>query len=494
LNAASLDKRLCPGIYADAFGTNLSLTAQDADVSVTVNNEAVFVQETSASELIVVLPGDIMPGPANVVVTSHGLASAPFAITLDTVAPGIFTANNLGTGTGFFLNGNNNFGPQIGAGNPAQPGENIQLFATGLGATSPVIPPGIVPQGAVKPLIQPAITVGGQAATITNMYLNAPEAPGNSVNYGTFLVQFTVPGNIASGAQPVILTSGGVQSNTVTLPISTIRVPIINALDNSGSFQQYSISPGSIISIFGLNFGADDDYSLFPSTSFEGISVTFNGTPAPLFAVSGSQSQINVYVPAELQASKSNAVSIQVTNKQGTSASFALSLLPDAPGIYRLTDPSNLSNGSAAALLAGTAWLAISSSLSNALKIPTNCSTSGINRLSTCGQPAKVGDIIELFLTGLGKATPNGDPAGQVLSTGTTAPSSGDPLYKTVATPQVMIGKIPAKLLFSGLAPGFAGLYQLDVEVPSGVTPGDNVEIEVTMPDNQSDSSSIAVQ
>jgi uncharacterized protein (TIGR03437 family) len=46
---------------------------------------------------------------------------------------------------------------------------------------------------------------------------------------------------------------------------------------------------------------------------------------------------------------------------------------------------------------------------------------------------------------------------------------------------------------FSGIAPGNAGQYQINVQVPSGVQPGDNVTLQVTMPDGSTDTVTIAI-
>jgi uncharacterized protein (TIGR03437 family) len=66
-------------------------------------------------------------------------------------------------------------------------------------------------------------------------------------------------------------------------------------------------------------------------------------------------------------------------------------------------------------------------------------------------------------------------------------------LYKTVETPTVTIGGVPAVVEFSGIAPGNAGQYQINLAVPSGVQPGDNVPLVVTMPDGSTDTVTIAI-
>jgi len=130
-------------------------------------------------------------------------------------------------------------------------------------------------------------------------------------------------------------------------------------------------------------------------------------------------------------------------------------------------------------------------SMASALGLP-DCSS--ITKASVCGQPAKIGDQVQVYLTGLGKATPNGDPNGQVLPTGKLAPADGSVLYKTVQTPTVTIGGIPADVSFSGIAPGSAGQYQINIAIPDGVQPGNDVPLVVSMPDGSSDTVTIAIQ
>jgi len=63
-----------------------------------------------------------------------------------------------------------------------------------------------------------------------------------------------------------------------------------------------------------------------------------------------------------------------------------------------------------------------------------------------------------------------------------------------MATPTVTIGGLSATPTFSGLAPGFVGLYQINVAVPDGVTPGSAVSLTVTIGGVTSNSVTLAVQ
>jgi uncharacterized protein (TIGR03437 family) len=300
-------------------------------------------------------------------------------------------------------------------------------------------------------------------------------------------VDFYVPNNAPMGYSQVYLSIDGYKSNVVTIAIAT--QPLITAVLNAGSFgSPGTVAPGSIISIFGIGFGPKDNLTAFPGTNINGTTINLGGTLAPIFALATVEGQINALVPNEL--STSGSVGLTIVSNLGTSSSFTVNLAPAVPGIFFFPDPAVSTRRNAAALIGNTAWIAMPLSTAAGIGIPNNCAA--LSALSTCGQPAHVGDVLQVFVTGLGKATPGGAPGGLILATGQVAPASGV-LYETVETPIVTIGGIPAQVQFSGIAPGFAGLYQVNVPIPSGVQPGDDVPITIGMPGSIVDSATIAV-
>jgi uncharacterized protein (TIGR03437 family) len=96
---------------------------------------------------------------------------------------------------------------------------------------------------------------------------------------------------------------------------------------------------------------------------------------------------------------------------------------------------------------------------------------SSVSTLVTASNPASAGDALLIYCTGLGTVTP-AVPAGSA-----TPPS---PLSHTDNPVTVKIGGKDATVLFAGLAPGFVGLYQVNVTVPTGITASSSVPLVMT--------------
>ena len=129
-------------------------------------------------------------------------------------APGIFSLLMNGQGQGAVLNQDYslNFGT-----NPAPRGGVIQIYATGAGATNPPMLPGEAAPVSGNPLVftqvQPTVTVGGISARVFYSIM-APGFP------GVWQVDAEVPQNVVPGfAVPLVISAGGVTSNTVTIAV-----------------------------------------------------------------------------------------------------------------------------------------------------------------------------------------------------------------------------------------------------------------------------------
>jgi uncharacterized protein (TIGR03437 family) len=470
---ATADKRLAPGDVIQLVGTNFGTGATDAP-TIRIGTETATLQTfINADNLIAIIPFDVPLGATTITVISHGVTSNAFPITISAYAPAILP------GAGFFFDTSGN---PISATHLAVANQPIHLIAIGLGATNPSVAAGANVTASAPTTAAVGITVG--TTPITPLY--AGLQVGNVSGY--YEVDFKIPPGTAAGDVQVTINVGGVTSKARTLNVGP-PVPSISAILNGATFLAKGAAPNSFVSIFGVNFGSSDTTTnVYPNTSFDGVSVTANGSAIPLNYVFASAGQINLVLPSDLPTSGN--VAVQVNNPQGASTTFELKMAADDVGVFRIPDPSKPSRNNGAVLFANTAWRVMPASMAAAIGFP---SCAGAMPATNCGQPAKAKDNIVLFLTGLGKATPNGDPNGLPLAPGTLAPVDGSILYKTVVTPTVKIGGLPAVVGFSGIAPGNAGLYQINVQIPDGVPTGDDVPIVITIPNGSSDTVTIGV-
>lgn len=224
---------------------------------------------------------------------------------------------------------------------------------------------------------------------------------------------------------------------------------------NGASFAKgQPVTPGSLVTIFGSQLAARtaqaDTIPL--SNSLGGVSVSFvsdsKTVAAPmLFVNPDPNSQINAQVPWDLVPAGSTATVNVIVSRDGVaSAPAPVNIGPFSPGIFA-------SNGRAIAVNAdGTlAW-------------PSGV----IAGLTT--HPAKVGDTVIVYATGLGA----------VDSTPANGAGSLDKLRQTLTKPTVMIGGVTAVVPFSGLSPQFVGVNQLNITIPNA-NPGDNVPIQLQL-------------
>jgi uncharacterized protein (TIGR03437 family) len=204
--------------------------------------------------------------------------------------------------------------------------------------------------------------------------------------------------------------------------------PVLNALVNAASFRA-GAAPGMDFSLFGTGFSiqpAQAPAAPLPLT-LGGVSVAMNGIPVPLFYA--GPNQINGQIPYNLPVGPS-LVSVSVNG--GSSSALAFNNMSAAPGIFQTPD--------LACVAQNQDW---------SLNSPAN--------------PAKVGSILVVYLTGLGQVD-------NPVPTGAAAPVS--PLSLPLLTGQAQLDGQATGLQFLGLAPGFVGAGQADVQVPSSISPG----------------------
>jgi uncharacterized protein (TIGR03437 family) len=221
------------------------------------------------------------------------------------------------------------------------------------------------------------------------------------------------------------------------------------------------VSLGSFVSIFGTNMA---DGSGAPGTqplpvSYQGTQVFLGGVALPLQYA--GPNQINALIPANVAVDTLQPLVVQRDLTQA--APTAVTIADAQPGIYTANQQ-------------GTGQGAVLTS-DNALDAPTGAYSGS--------HPATRGDYIQVFCTGLGAVS--NPPAA-----GAAAPNS--PLSRTVATVGATIGGVNAPVIFAGLAPGFIGLYQVNVTVPLGAPVGGAVPLILLVGSAVSNAATIAVQ
>ncbi len=250
----------------------------------------------------------------------------------------------------------------------------------------------------------------------------------------------------------VYLGSAGIYylDNVRALPATNADSPNVAGAVNGASFVASAPLPeGGIASLFGASLATVPAYAAdipLPN-SLGDVSVTVNNIPAPLFYISSRQ--INLQIPWNALASGDTGTgNIVVTTGAGVSQTFSVPLTAAAPAMFT----TQSGTGQAIAINPDGSLAAPSGSIPGRVT-----------------HPALPGDILVLLANGLGPVSP-------AVSDGA---ASSDTLRSTIKVPTVLIGGLPAKVLFSGLSPQFVGVNQVNVMVPNGVTVGDAVPLQV---------------
>jgi uncharacterized protein (TIGR03437 family) len=206
---------------------------------------------------------------------------------------------------------------------------------------------------------------------------------------------------------------------------------IVSAARSTGN---QPLAPGSFISIYGTHLSsAIGIASVLPfTTQLSSTQVILGGKKLPLQYV--SDGQINAVVPYDVPANSTQQ--IIVINGTAVSVPEPVLIAPAQPAVFAVTKPDT-----------------------------SNVDTSN---------PARANEVLVIYAAGLGEVNPP-------VSAGSAAV-----LSMTVNPVTVTFGGQQAVVDFAGLAPGFAGLYQVNARVPSGLTPANDVPLQLAVAGQQS--------
>jgi uncharacterized protein (TIGR03437 family) len=285
------------------------------------------------------------------------------------------------------------------------------------------------------------VTVNDRNLTVQATFTNGDKAPQSTLSGDgkwdtTYTPTGTAPATIGVSVNAFLANPNGSIVSSPALKLSVgLRnqagpaPPIVTdgGVANAASFapRLSQVAVGSYITIFGQNLG--------DSAQPNATSVNLGNRSLALTYV--SDGQLNAQVPYDLGA-VNNDLPVVVRRGGAASVPTPVSIAPADPAIFT-ADQSGSGQGAILNAITGV--------------------------LADANGPVKAGDIVAIYCTGLGQVDVK-------LNAGDVSP--GSPLANTISKPTVLIGGQPAAVQFSGLAPGFVGLYQINAVVPAAVSPG----------------------
>ncbi len=299
-----------------------------------------------------------------------------------------------------------------------------------------------------------AVTNGNVVASFSN-----GDPPLNMVgdSLGNYSATWQPSGINANMVVTLNATSGTLQPATAELygGIAPNQTPPPSlapggTLNNLNPVVGAPLAPGTIAQVYGsgLSTSTVSTGKLPLPTTFDETFALVGPAQAPLYFLSSGQ--INLEVPNEATATQQLPIVLSVNN--ALTLPLMLNIIPAAPGVLSALDgptPPSIQNG--AHIIA---------------------QHSANYSLVTASSPAAPGEVLIMYLVGLGATNPS-------VASGAETPVS--PLHYATVTPVVTVGSEPSTVSFAGLSPYFVGLYQINFQVPTGAGSG---ELVVTVSQN----------
>jgi uncharacterized protein (TIGR03437 family) len=379
---------------------------------------------TTGSVQVSVNAGSLPVGTytGTVTITASNAMGSPitYPVTLSVVTPITITATPATLSFGAILNAT------------APAAQTVQIAAQGPAGSGTL---------AIFPFAASVKTAaGGNWLSVTPTTGNDPGTISVSVSQtglaaGNYTGTVTISSGNQNGATPATVS--------VSLTVSAAPTPVVAAVANAASGFIGAVSPGEEVAIYGSNFGpstvvgATITGGAYPTT-LSSTQVLFDGTPAPIIAVTNGQ--VNVMVPYGVSGRVTTAV--QVTYLGVPSNAISYTVNATVPGIYTL----NQTGSGQGAIL------------------NQDESANGLNN------PAAKGSVVAVYMTGEGITTP---PS----VTGQLAVSLNHPVLGVTAT----VNGVAAQVQYAGSAPGLVyGVMQVNVQLPANAPTG-NLPIVITV-------------
>jgi uncharacterized protein (TIGR03437 family) len=251
--------------------------------------------------------------------------------------------------------------------------------------------------------------------------------------------------------------------------VLTINPPyaVITSVVNSAGFQNQFISPCSLATIYatGLTPGFQGIVSAYvePVTQVAGVTVTFGGVAAPILDVVSSNGQLSVsaQVPCEVPSSSATPPAtvpmvLSVTPAGATvpiaSPAYPVTVLPYSPGIFGFVD----GDGKTRAVL-----------------VRPDGSYAGYSN------PVARGEVIRMFVTGLGQTTPSLVTDEFDLFTLNAQNVWVPEMLEVIAPVVVGVNNNGVTVTSAHYAYGMVGVYEVDFIVPTDTATGYNAPFAI---------------
>jgi uncharacterized protein (TIGR03437 family) len=273
-----------------------------------------------------------------------------------------------------------------------------------------------------------------QLASLNDGRWSATWQPQNSAAQVTITVQAQEIAPPLQGTQSI---GGTLQDNPTTPSVGGVGSPAKAA-------SNQPLAPGSFISIYGLHLAGGQNLaqSLPLATQLGATQVVLGGRPLPLlYAADG---QVNAVIPYDVPPNSTQQ--LIVTNGPTLSIPAPVTIASTGPAVFVNRD-----------------GYGIVDDYKPGNKAPIRVDAT---------HPVSAGDALVIYCAGLGPVNPP-------VVAGSASPSSHPAI--TTNTVTVTIGGKPAQVFFSGLVGGLAAEYQVNVNVPKGITPGAAVPLVVSV-------------
>jgi uncharacterized protein (TIGR03437 family) len=413
--------RVRPRSFTTDVQGNLYLTS--SFVSYLVNADDELVPMAGLGQ------GPVIDGPTTVATTTNQVPPSPFP------SPPVDEpdANDQGAASGL---------TRDGAGNLYQVGSGLQLVSPACNVTTPTYAFGTGPlngPGQVAASPQGGVFMADSESGVIWRLPNLTSQPDDQPTPA-----LAVGAPVRNAGSLIISTTD--QSEVVGPVGCTIHGCTGGAMYSfTRSLVSDAVSPGEIVQITGQCLGPFDPVAAsFGSdgrlpTTLGGTSVIFGSTPAPLISVQAGR--IVAIVPYETPTR--NIMIVQRSAAPPApqllqSASVSVQIVDARPGLFHYLE------------LDGTETVA---------------ALNQDGTLNSQAHPAPVGSVVALYATGLGQTNPpsvDGEPA---------QPVDQNNVAVAISQPPVIVPNLPtAEVLYAGPAPGFAGLWQINVVVRQTTT------------------------